>query len=92
MPEKTIHKKVLIVDANLDGLLSFRNILSRAGFQIMTAANLQVAEELISVSQCDYVLMHVKDLTAETKAILASITQINHQKTTKKDNPSAASS
>jgi len=58
----------------------------------MTAANLQVAEELIRVSQFDYVLMHVKDLTAETKAIISSISQINDKKTTKKDNPPAASS
>lgn len=61
MTNLNYHKKILIIDQNFGHLYQFRELLSKAGFQVMTAKDPETALKLMSVSSFDYLITNLKN-------------------------------
>ncbi|MCB0832939.1 MAG: response regulator [Bacteroidetes bacterium] len=53
-------KRILILDDDLIELGTARQVLSREGFEIITATRLETAQRLLNKMECDFLLLNVR--------------------------------
>jgi len=72
--------RILVVDKDYNGLLSLREALSKAGYHIMTALDIETAEKLMRVTEFDYIILGLNQLEKISKKDIDSAKFPKHKK------------